>query len=76
MKIKSDERLNEQLQKEASNLRDIIINNNKNHSNRFLAVPSKEMPAMIITDTMTDKKIEVPLYAYSDVMKALKELFE
>lgn len=76
MKIKSDERLNKQLQEEASTLRDIIINSNKIHSDRFLATKSTEMPEMIVTDTETSKTTKVPLFAYSNVMKALKELFE
>jgi hypothetical protein len=76
MKIKSDERLNKELQKEVQDLRELIIKNNKNNSERFIAKKSTEMPRMIITDTETGKTTEVPLFAYSDVMKVLKELFE
>ena len=76
MKIKSDERLNSQLQKEVCELRGLIIKNNKYHSKRFVAVSSTKTPSRIITDTDTGKTTEVSLYAYSEVMKALKELFD
>lgn len=76
MQIKTDERLNEQLQEEASTLRRLIIDNNKTYSTRFVTTESKDSPSMFITDTETDKTIEVPLYAFGDVMKVLRELFE
>lgn len=76
MKIKSDERLNEQLQEEVSTLRKCIAKSNKNYSGRFLATESETSPSMIVTDAESGKSIEVPLFAYGDVMKALKGLFE
>lgn len=76
MQIKTDERLNEQLQEEASTLRRFIIDNNKTYSTRFVTTESKDSPNMFVTDTETDKTIEVPLYAFGDVMKALRKLFE
>ena len=76
MKIKSDERLNSQLQNEVSELRESIIKNVKNTSERFVAVSSTDAPEMIITDTTTWRTTTVPLYGYGNVMKALSELFE
>lgn len=76
MKIKSDENLNVQLQEDAQELRATIVNNCKVHSSRFIATSSTEKPEMVITDTQTNKTTTVPLFAYSDTMRVLGELFD
>lgn len=76
MKISSDNRLNSQLQKDVSDLRDCIVNAVQSSSERFIAAQSADTPEMIITDTITWRRTTVPLYAYNEVMKTLTELFE
>jgi hypothetical protein len=75
--IKSDERLNSELQNEAGILRGMIVESaEKNDSSkRFTYIKNENNPSMIIVDNETGKKSEVSLYAYSDVRKVLNELF-
>ena len=76
MRIKSDERLNRELQKEVSELRDGMFSQiKKEESKRFVTKPSKENPCTIITDTVTGKIVEVPLFASREVLVALNTLF-
>ena len=76
MKLKQDERLNSELQKEVSELRDGMFSQiKKEESSRFVANPSNENPSTIITDTITGKTVEVPLFASREVLMALNVLF-
>ena len=74
MKIKSDEELNSQLKQEVQTLRGII--NTGRESERFKKIPCNDEPGYIVVDTHTGKQTIVPLYAVSNVMNALNELFE
>lgn len=76
MQIKSDERLNSELKQQVRKVRSSIAKNTKAESFRFTAKPSADFAGMIITDTTTGKTAAVSLYAYSNVMAVLKELFE
>lgn len=77
MKIKADEQLNSELQKQVSGLRDGMLSQiKKEESSRFVAKPSNENPCTIITDTVTGKTTEVPLFASREVLVALNNLFE
>lgn len=76
MKLKQDERLNSELQKEVSELRDGMFSQiKKEESRRFVAKPSNENPSTIITDTITGKTVEVPLFASREVLMVLNALF-
>ena len=44
-------------------------------SDRFTAVPSVDTPTMWITDTTTERAIQVPLFVAREVLKALDTLF-
>jgi hypothetical protein len=72
-KIKSDERLNPQLKEEVQTLRGVI--NIGQGSNRFTTARSEDTPGVIITDLHTGRTTTSPLFAASNVMDALKELF-
>lgn len=76
MKIKSDECLNSELQKDVSEIRDGMFSQiKKEESKRFVTKPSNENPCTIITDTVTGKTVEVPLFASREVLVALNTLF-
>ena len=76
MKIKQDELLNSKLQKEVSELRDDMFSQiKKEESSRFITKASNENPCTIITDTLTGKTVEVPLFASREVLVALNTLF-
>jgi hypothetical protein len=42
---------------------------------RFKAKPSHSQPAVILTDTQTNRQVEVPIHGYSLVRHALINLF-
>lgn len=76
MKIKADELLNSELQKEVSELRNGMFSQvKKEESKRFTVKPSNTNPCAIITDTITGKTTEVPLFASREVLLALNNLF-
>lgn len=74
MKIKSDENLNPALKDQVQTLRGMI--NKGVNSERFIKTPCDDCPAFYVTDTETGKKTTVSLFALSEVMDALRNLFE
>ena len=74
MKIKSDEKLNPVLRNQVQTLR-CMINKGVN-SERFIKTPCSDCPAVYVTDIETGRKTAVSLFALSEVMDALKDLFE
>jgi hypothetical protein len=75
--ISSDESLNRPLKEDVTTLRGGIVDQAEKVElpSRFAVEPHKDLPRMIITDTETDKSIEVPLFAYGEVRKVLSSLF-
>lgn len=76
-KVKSDEGLNVELQKEVQTLRGTIVQmaNAKKLPDRFKVVDDVDSPSMFIHDTFTGRQTKVPLYAFGAVRQALGELF-
>ena len=74
MQITSDNELNTKLKEEVQELRSII--NKGVELNRFQKIPCSDKPRYIIIDNFTGKSAEVPLFALSEVMQVLKDLFE
>lgn len=77
MKISSDNRLNSVLKKELSTMRGVMVIQAETLPlpRRFKVEPSKHNPTIFITDTTSKKTVEVPLFAYGEVRKALASLF-
>jgi hypothetical protein len=76
--IKGDEKLNSRLRNEVGTLRGSILQAAEagvSIPERFVAVPSKASPEMVITDKETGKRTTVALCHYYGVRKALQELF-
>ena len=78
MKIISDRRMNPVLQKEVQELRGSILEQVEQNelSSRFKCEKLQTEPSMLITDTETDRQTIVPLFAYGEVRRILKDLFE
>ena len=74
VKIKSDNKLNNELKDEVQTLRGMI--NTGEPSERFGRTYHPDLPKMIVLDRETGKSVEVSLCDASGVMKALSELFE
>jgi hypothetical protein len=78
MKIDIDtERLNSTLRKQVKGLRSSMreVAEQNTIPDRFAVAPVANGPYMLITDTLTSKQVQVPIFAYSEVRKALNELF-
>ena len=75
MKISTDKRFNKSLKKEVQSLRGTMHSQAEKNPlpEGYTAKACKDSPAFIIT-APNGKSTSVPLYAYSDVRKALKEL--
>ncbi|QST02469.1 hypothetical protein IMZ31_23760 (plasmid) [Pontibacillus sp. ALD_SL1] len=75
--ISSDKKANSALQEELGELRGGIVDqaNRQAMPARFKVKAHKDAPRMILTDTETDRTVEVPLFAYREVRKALHGLF-
>lgn len=76
-KVKSDERLNTELKKEVQETRSSIFSSAEKvkMSKRFVTKPVDYEPSLEITDSFTNKKAVVPLFAYGEVREALNDLF-
>jgi hypothetical protein len=76
MRIKSDSKLNRELQKEVISVRGGMLSQvKKEQSERFVIKPSNSTPATIIMDKATGRCVEVPLFASREVLVALNTLF-
>jgi hypothetical protein len=77
MKIESDKRLNQTLQRQVANGRSVMVEEaDKNKlPSRFTVEPSTKSASMFITDTTTKKVTNVSLFAYGEVRKSLNDLF-
>jgi len=77
MQIKSDEKLNPELKKQIQETRSVILEQATKIEmpSRFKSEKSNSSPTMIITDTTTNRKADVPLFAYGNVRKVLSNLF-
>lgn len=73
LEINSDLQLNTELRDEVQSIRGMI--NTGEETSRFKKEYAKDKPQIVITDTITGKQTSVPLYAASNVMTALAELF-
>lgn len=75
--IKSDATANEALRNEVQEVRGTIQDAAESVQvpDRFQFTSSSDSPAMIITDMISGKSTEVPLYGYRAVRCALAELF-
>lgn len=75
--IDSDRSINPTLMHQMGSLRGaIVVQAEKNKlPQRFVSIPVESSPSFIIKDTLTGKTVEVPLFAYGEVLKVLGELF-
>ena len=76
MKIKSDKRLNKDLKKQVQSLRGVMATQaSKIIPKGFEVIRDTEEPVLIITNKKNTKNTRVPIFAASNVLKALGELF-
>lgn len=77
MEISTDNKTNPALKEEVQSLRSDMADIANTHPmpGRFIFAPHPDRPAMIITDTSTDRSSTVSLYAYSAVRDTLNDLF-
>ena len=76
--IETDERLNEVLKQEVQEVRGSIVSQAEKNElpSRFNVIPCEGSPSMVIHDTHTGRKVTVPIFAYGEVRKAIKALFD
>ena len=77
MKLKNDANLPEDLQQTVQRVRGERLQSAEAYKlpKKYIVEEDKENPTVWIIDTETGVMTEVSLYAYSNVRKAIKELF-
>jgi hypothetical protein len=76
--LSSDATMNSALKEEVTSLRGSMVQQAEKTKlpSRFSTKPHPDTPSMFIYDKETGKETLVPLFAYGEVLKALKDLFE
>jgi hypothetical protein len=75
--ISTDKRMNPALKEEVTTMRGSILDQAEKSPlpDRFTLTNHPDRPAMIITDTQSNRSVTVSLFAYREVREALYTLF-